>query len=291
VIVPSAAGGAQDTVNRVLAERLQASLKQPVILDFRPGAGGVLGLDALSRAKSDGYTFGIIASSAATTRAVYPNLGVDVRSGLSHLGMYFQCPMVLVVNPDIPANSVPEFLELAKKSPGKLNYSSAGVGNLSHLMAEQFKAATGADIVHVPYKSSAQYVTDLIGGQVEMCFALTTSVLQFIASKQVKALAITSEVRSRALPDLPTMRELGYPQVEYAPWSGLGAPAGISGDIIAQVNGVLAEMVKVSSVIERYRAIGGDTSYSTPQEMTDHLKDDVAFFEKIARARNITATP
>ncbi len=240
LIVPFAAGGSTDVIARVVADAMRGSLGQTLVIDNRGGAGGSIGTAAVAKAAPDGYTIGMgTASTLAINPAAYKSLPYDVINGLEPVGLIAQVPNVITVNPTLPAKTVAELVALAKAQPGKLTYGSAGNGSVSHLMGEQFKLATGTDIIHVPYCGVGPALNDAVGGQIQIMFDNLPTSLPLIQDGKLRALAVSSPKRLAVLPEVPTFAELGLTDLDWMAFFGLIAPAKTPKPVIDKLNAAL----------------------------------------------------
>ncbi|MGE0061979.1 MAG: Bug family tripartite tricarboxylate transporter substrate binding protein [Xanthobacteraceae bacterium] len=249
LIVPFAAGGSTDVIARVVARGLAAELKQQVVVENHAGAGGSLGTGLIVKAPPDGYTLGMgTASTLAINPAAYRNLPYDVTKDLAPISNIAAVPNIMSVHPSVPARDMKEFIALAKAQPGKLSYGSSGNGSVAHLMGEQFKLATGTDLVHVPYRGIGPAMSDAIGGQIQVLFDnLPTSLPQVQAGK-LRALGVSGEARVAALPAVPTFAELGLADLNWMAFFGLVAPAGVPPAIVARLNAAVVKALAVPEV-------------------------------------------
>ena len=242
LIVPFVAGGSADVLSRVLAQRLTKEYGQQMVVENRPGSGGHVGAEAAARSAPDGYTivFGTIGIHAAYT--IYSKLNYDPSRELQPVALYCDVPNILIVHPSVPVKNVKEFIELAKKNPGRLNFGTAGSGSSTHMAGEWFKVYTGVNLTHIPYKGSAQAMQDLLGGQIELMFEnLPTAIAQVRAGK-VRALGMTSRERSPSMPEVPTLAETGVPGFEATAWFTIAAPAKVPAEIIRKLNADMNEI-------------------------------------------------
>jgi len=266
IIVPFAPGGA-DVMARLVADRLSASLGQPVVIENRPGgAGGTVGTKAVTTADPDGYTLTLASPGPITVApVVYKNLDYDPVKQLAPIGLIALSPFVLAVNPDVPAKTVSEFVAYSKANPGKVNFATPGFGTSSHLFGELLKLRTGAEILHVPYRGATPAIADLVAGQVQMFFDNIRNVQPFIQSGKLRALAVTSEKRHPEMPELPTMIESGIDGFFGYYWNGLLAPAGTPQPIIDRLNAIINEGLRtdMSSIVIR---LGMEPKFGTPQD-------------------------
>jgi tripartite-type tricarboxylate transporter receptor subunit TctC len=288
MVVPFPAGGGTDAFARPLTALLSKQLGKQVIIDNRGGAGGNLGAGVAARAPKDGYTYFMGAVHHAIAPSVYKKLDYSLTKDFEPLVVVAVVPQVVVVNPKrIKENDLKSFIDLAKKNPGKLNYASAGNGTSHHLAGELFKIAAGVDIAHVPYKGAGPALQDLIGGQVDAMFDGLGSSAQHIKAGTIKPLAVASNARSSALPEVPTAAEAGLKGYEvstwYALWAVAGSPAAINERMLAEINKALATP-EVKAIWQLQGAIVGP---ATPKEMAAFLAAEIARWEKVARSANI----
>ncbi|MEI6722286.1 MAG: tripartite tricarboxylate transporter substrate binding protein [Betaproteobacteria bacterium] len=287
LIVPFPPGGTVDIVGRLIAPRLAEELGQPVIVDNRPGAAGSIGAEAAAKAAPDGYTMIVVGSSYASGAGLYKT-SYDPVNGIAPISMIASGPFVLVVNPAVKANSLSEFLSLAKANPGKLNFASGGTGGASHLAGEFFRQVSKTDLVHVPYKGGAPALVDLLAGQVQVMFSPVLEGMPHIKSGKLRDLAVTSETRFPLLPNLPTVSEQ-VPGYVVAYWFGMWAPGGTPWEIVMRVNAALGAILKQPAVAERLRSDGVDVAHNSPDEFSRMLGTEIAKWNTVIKAGNITA--
>jgi len=288
-VVPFVAGGPTDIQGRMLGEKLSQRLGQQFIIDNRGGANGNIGLEITAKAPPDGYT---IVIATVGTWAVNPSLykqPFDVTRDFAPIIQVSTSPAVLVVHPSVPARNVKELIALAKSKPGQLNYGSSGVGGLGHISGALFGLMTGTKMVHIPYKSSAPSLTDLIAGQIEVLFNNAISTVPHINSGKARALAVTSLKRMQALPDLPTLDEAGVKGYDNSSWSAIGAPAGTPKEIISKLNSELAAILKLPDIQEKSAAVGADIIGGTPEQFAAYLKSEIAKFARVVKEAKISA--
>jgi tripartite-type tricarboxylate transporter receptor subunit TctC len=289
LIVPYAPGGATDIIGRATAEELSKTLGQSVVVDNRPGAGANLGSEMAARSAPDGYTVLVSASSLhGITPFLYKKLNYDPNKDLEPVVVLASFANVLVVNPQVKANSVKELIALAKANPGKLTCASSGAGSSIHMSCEMFKHMLGLDITHVPYKGSAPAVTDLIGGQVDLMFDNIPSAITQIRAGKLRALATTGAKRASSLPDLPTMEEAGVPGYQSGAWFGLVVPTGTPASIVAKLNAEGNKATQSPAFQKRMSELGYDIVGGTPAQMAAMIKDEYERWGPIVKASGAT---
>ncbi len=290
LIVPFPAGGPNDIIARVVGQKMSELLGQPVVVDNRAGAGGVLGTDAAARSPADGYTIALTSAGAlAIASSLQDKVPYDSTKDLIPITLVAKVPELLVVASGVPAKSLAELLALAKSKPGKFNFASTGIGSMPHLASELFKISTGLDIVHVPYSGAAPAVKDLLGGQVDMIFADIPVLLPHVQAGSLRALAVGSKARAPVLPDVPTLAELGLPQVEAENWYGMVAPAKTPAAIIAKLHAVIIESLRAPEVKEKLTAQGAVLVGNTPEEFTAYIKNETAKWAKLVQSSGAKA--
>lgn len=283
VIVPQAPGGTNDIVARVLAEALGKTLGQPFIVENRPGAGGNIGTQAAAAAKPDGHTLlATISSSQAINPALYKRVPFDPVKDFEPVALIGSVPNVLVVNPALPAASVPELIALARAKPGELRYASAGNGTLNHLLGEMLKSATGTDVVHVPYKGVAPALNDVLGGFVPVAFASLPSVLSHIKGGRLRALGVSTARRSPVLPEVPAIGET-VPGYAAELWIGLFAVARTPKDIVATLHAATFEALGDPAVAQKLEAQGVEVTPGTPDQLADTLQAELALWARVVK--------
>ncbi len=289
IIVPTPAGGPVDVMARLIGNALPTTLGQPVVIENRPGAGNTLGSRQAAEAAPDGYTLMVSAASGLIiSPMIYKNAGYDAAS-FTPVALIAETPQVLVVNPALPVNSLAELIALAKANPGKLNYSTGGVGTVPHLSAELFKKETGTDIVHVPYKGGGPALTAVITGEVQMTLDTLATSLQMVEAGKLRALAISAPKRVAELPDVQTMAEAGYPTLTTGAWTALLAPRDTPPDILAKLNAATNAALKAEPMASALKKLGAQPRGGTPQELADHLKREQMKWAPIVQALNLKA--
>ena len=290
IIVPFPPGGAIDALARLLSQKMSESWGQPVVVENRPGAGGIIGTDAGAKGAPDGYTLTMGAvSTHAINAGLYKKLPYDPVKDFAAVAPVAIVPNLLVVNPSLGVSTVAELIALARSKPGQLSYASAVAGTTLHISCELFKSLTKVDILHVPYKGSGPAVADVIGGQVPiMCDSITSS-QPHIRSGKLKVLAITSAARSSTMPQVPTLAESGVPGYEMHPWFGLFAPAGTPAAVVGKLNAEVARILALADVRERLFAIGAEPMSASPEQFSAMVRADVDKWGKLVRAAGISA--
>jgi len=288
-VVPFVPGGPTDIQGRMLGEKLGQRLGQQVIIDNRGGAGGNIGMELTAKSPPDGYT---IVIATVGTWAVNPylyQLPFDVIRDFAPVTQVSTSPGALIVHPSVPVMNVKELIALAKKRPGELNYGSSGVGGFGHICGELFDLMTGTKMTHIPYKSSAPSLTDLIAGNIQVLFNNLISTTPFVKTGRVRALATTGAKRSPALPDLPTLDEAGLKGYENSSWSAVAAPAGTPPAIILRLHKEFVEILKMPDIQKRHAEVGAEIIASTPEQFHAYLKSELAKFSKLVKAAGIKA--
>ena len=283
IIVPFAAGGPADVYARFLGQRLQEALGQAFVVEDRPGAGSVIGTDAVAKSAPDGYTLLLMSNTHTVNESLIPSKPFALMRDFVPVAPINYSDLVLVVHPSVSANSLADLIKLAKDKPGKLNYASSGPGTPYHMAGELFKAMAGLDIVHVPYKGSSQARTDVLGGQVDMMFDAVTTMSEFARSGRVKALATTGKLRSSVLPGVPTMAEAGVPGYDAVIWLGVMAPRNTPPDIVKRLNAEITRIVSKSEVRDDWAKQGAVAMTMTPDEFARYMTEDIAKWERIVR--------
>ncbi len=283
MIVPFGAGGPADIYARAIAQRLGEPLGQQVVVEDRPGAGSVVGTEAVAKSAPDGYTLLMISNTHTINETLNPKLPYNLLRDFAPITQVNIMPNVLVVSPSFAVNSVKELIALAKSKPGKLNYASSGSGTPYHLAAEMFKAMAGVDIVHIPHKASGEARASVLGGQVELMFDSLPTTQAQIKAGRLKGLAITSTRRSPLLPDVPTMSEAGVPGYEADLWLGLVAPVGTPPAIINRLHAEVVKILQRADVRDSFIQQGTEPIGSTPEQFAAMLKNDVEKWGKVVR--------
>ena len=283
VIVPQAAGGANDAIARIVTQKLGEIMGQTFLVDNRPGAGGNIGTAQAAKAKPDGYTLMLTTNSAHVINpAIYKNTGFDPIKDFEPVGLVANAGYVLVANSAFPANSVADLIAQAKAKPGQISYASAGNGTLNHLIGEMFKHSAGVDMLHVPYKGAGAAATDVAGGQVPVSVQSLPSSLPFLQSGKIKVLGVVNEKRLASLPNSPTIGET-IPGFGSTPWYGLLAPSGTPKDIVAKLQAGLAKTLANKDVIDKLAALGCEVLTASPAQFATLIREDLPRWNKIVK--------
>ena len=288
MIVPYAAGGLPDTMARLLAPKLSEALGQQVLVENRPGAGGISGTEAVAKAAPDGYTLLIAdVGQLAINPHIFSKLPYDALKDLAPVSLLGTSTLFLVLHASVPANTFQDLVALAKAKPGSLNYGSSGLGSIHHITTEAFKLAFGLDIVHVPYKGMGQAVPALLGGQVSMVFSALPAVEGHVQGGKVKLLALSTPQRSAQAPQVPTIAELGAPGFNFAPEIGMLAPAGTPQSIVQRLASEMRKAVRHEEVAQRFRQLGIEPVGNTPQEYAARIRNDYERYGKVVQTSGI----
>ena len=289
IIVPFAPGGSADVFGRFLAQRLQESLGQTFVIDNRPGAGSVIGTDAVAKSAPDGYTLLLMSNTHTVNESLIPNKPFQLMRDFAPIAPINYSDLVLVAKAALPQNSLPDLIKAAKAKPGGMSYASSGPGTPYHMAGELFKAMAGVSIVHIPYKGSAGARTDVLGGQVEMMFDAIPTMTEHIKGGKVKALATTGRTRSAVLPDVPTAHEAGVPGYEATLWLGLMAPKGTPPAIVAKLNAEVAKITVNPEVRRAWTAQGTTAMTMGVDEFTKYMHDDITKWAHIVKVSGAKA--
>ncbi|HTD91872.1 MAG TPA: tripartite tricarboxylate transporter substrate binding protein [Burkholderiales bacterium] len=289
VLVPYPPGGGTDIIARTVTTRLAANLKQQIVIDNRGGGGGNVAHELAARAAPDGYTLLVAISALVTNPAVNPRSTYNPVRDFTPLMLIARSPYRVVIFPGVPANTIQEWVALAKARPGSMNYGSAGSGSAIHLAAELFRMQAGISMVHVPYKGTGPAITDLIAGQIQMIFAGTLSAAPHVKSGRIRALAVTSLKRRADAPDLPTLAETVAPGYEAGEWFSVFAPAGLPKPLIDKLHGELVKTVNDAELKERLIASGMDFVGSTPAELGEVIQRDFAKWTRLVKETGLKA--
>jgi tripartite-type tricarboxylate transporter receptor subunit TctC len=287
-IVSYPPGGPADIVARAVAYDLSPRLGQQVVIENRGGANGNIGAQTAARAPADGYTLFMSTSSHAANVTLYRNLGYDFLKDFVHITNIASYPLILVVNPRVPAKSTAELIALAKSKPGQLSFASAGAGGGAHLAAELFKSMAGIDMLHVPYKGTAPALQDVVAGQVNVMFAGVSAAMPFVQSGQLRALGVSSRTRLRIAPDIPTISEAGLPGYQVASWLGISAPAGTPQAIVKRLNSEVAKVVTTPAFTKRLANDGSEPEVMSAEQFNTFVIAEVGKWAKVIHDAGVT---
>jgi len=287
IIVPFGAGGPTDVFTRAIADELHKSLKQPFVMENRPGAGTIIGSEAAAKSPPDGYTLLMVSATQTTTETLAPNKPFKLMRDFVPVAGLINSELVMVLHPSVPASSVEEFVALARAKPGTLNYASSGIGSNYHMAGELFKNLTGTDIVHVPYKGSAGARNDIISGQVQMMFDSIPTMAQMIQAGRVRALGTSGRTRSAILPEVPTLAEAGVPGYEATLWVGVMAPAATPQPIVELLNMTINEILARPEVKAAWESQGAVPLVMTAAEFGAHVQSEIDKWARIINANAI----
>ena len=287
IVVPFAPGGTTDIVARMIGQRLGPALGTTVVIDNKPGANGIMGSEVVARAPADGHTLVIVAPGHASNVTLYKKLPYDTLTDFEPILLLLTQPSVLVVHPSVPVTSTAELIKRAKAQPGMVSYASGGNGSSQHLAAAMFADMAGIELVHVPYKGSAPAEADLLGGQVNMMLASMVSALPQVKTGRLRALAVSSERRSPAAPDLPTVAEAGVPGYSAVAWAGLLAPKGTPPQTVAALNAAVTRILNEPEVKEKLAGLGADFSPNTPKGFDQFIRSEITRWGDVIRRANL----
>ena len=281
------AGGSAEAGARPLARALEPLLGQPLVFEYRPGNAGGVAMEAIARAPNDGYTIYYFDSGPLTVAPHLNKVGYNNLSSFTHLGHVCGSGSLLVVHPSTPLRTVAEVIEASKKEPNKWSYGTSGVGGPHHLSGEYFKAVTGANLLHVPYKGGGPAMTDLIGGQIPMLFSSLGPAVGAVKGGRIRPIAVTSLARSAAFPDVPTMDEVGLKGFDSTAWYGLLGPAGLPPEVVARWTQALAKVANDKAVMEQINATGCDTAIEAPAKTVERIKADYVKWGRVVKEASI----
>ena len=284
MVVPFAAGGPVDLVGRLLMQKMSVSMGQPIVLDNRGGGGAALGADLVAKSPPDGYTWLLNTGSQTSTPAFNENVPFDAIRDFTAVTMVARnFGQVLIIHPSIPAKNVKELIALARARPGKLNYASAGIGNITYIAAEMMKVAAGVQILDIQYKGTGPATSDLLGGHVDLCFAPTQTSLQLIQSGRVRALAMTAATRWKMLPEVPTMQEAGFKDYDLVGWFGLWLPAGAPPELVARLYSESMRVLADTEIKKRFDDVGLEAVGMPTEAFARYAEKDAAEMRELAR--------
>jgi tripartite-type tricarboxylate transporter receptor subunit TctC len=287
VIVPAPPGGGADIAARLMSQWLSEHLGQPFVIENRPGAATNIGTEVVVRASPDGHTLLVVGGVNAINATLYDKLNFNFIRDIAPVASITHMPFVMVINPAVPATTVPEFISYAKANPGKINFGSNGIGTGIHVAGELFKMMTGVNMLHVPYRGEALTLTDLIGGQVQVSFATLPGSIEFIRAGKLRPLAVTTAKRQEVLPDIPTLSDFltGF---EASGWSGVGAPKATPTEIIDKLNNAINAALSDPKIKARLSGLGGEIFALSPTDFRKLIADETEKWGKVIRAANIT---
>ncbi len=289
IIVPFGAGGPADVFSRVLAQHLSDALKEPFIVEDRPGAGSIIGTDAVAKSPPDGYTLLAMSNTHTTNESLIANKPFQLMRDFVPVAGINYSDLVMVIHPSVPAKDLKEFIAYAKSKPGELNYASSGTGTPYHMAAELFKAMSGTDLVHVPHKASGEMRNSVIGGHVQMAFDAITTMAPNVKAGQVRALGTSAAKRSSVLPGVPTIAEAGVPGYESTIWLGIMAPAGTPKAIVDRLNAEINKVIARSDVKEAWDRQGAVPLLMTPGEFETYLRADIEKWAQVVKTAGLRA--
>ena len=288
-IVPFAAGGGNDIVGRIIAEKLSEALGQPVVVDNRAGAGGIIGTNIAAKAPADGHTMLVNSISLVFNAILRKKLPYDTLNDLAPVTMMAGAPFIVLVHPSVPAKSVGELLTLARSKPGQINYASGGVGSQSHLATELLKLMTKVELAHVPYKGVGPAVSSVVGGEVQLVISPVVSALPQIKAGRLRPLAVTTIERSSLFSEVPTTDEAGVPGYEYNGWYGLLVPAGTSEPVIKRLNTEMDKILNFAAIKEQFGLLGLEPIHTSPEAFGKRLRADFEKWGKVIKASGVKA--
>jgi len=287
LISPFAPGGGNDIISRTLGLAVSRDVGQSIVVDNRPGANTIIGMETVAKAAPDGYTLIMTSSTQAINATLYPKLPYDSMRDFSPVCLVGSSPLIVAVPASSPIRNITELIAAAKANPGELTYPSAGTGNATHLGGELFSSMAGITLVHVPYKGSVPGINDLIAGRLSVVFSTSPSVLPFVKSGKLRAIAVTSSKRSSVMPELPTVAESGLPGFEAGTWYGVLAPAGTSRSVVMRLNAAIVKALALPEVTERFAAQAIDPIGSTPEQFSAYVKSEIVKWAKVIKTSGV----
>ena len=287
VVVPFAPGGGTDILTRIMVPKMNDLLKQQLVVDNRPGAGSQIGAELVAKAPPDGYTILMVDSAFMTNPSLYAKLPYDSQKDFAPVSLSATAPVILIVHPSVPVRTVKELVAFARAHPAALNFASGGPGSSTHLGVELLKYVAKIDLVHIPYKGTGPAVADVLGGQVTMMFAGISSVKQHVEAGRLRAIAVTGEKRSPAMPNVPTFAEAGMPQVDASSYWGALAPARTAPDIVNRLSTTMAQVLKMSDTHDKLVELGFVPIGGSPSEFAELLAKETAKWAKVIKAARV----
>jgi tripartite-type tricarboxylate transporter receptor subunit TctC len=288
IVVPFAPGGGSDFIARFIAQRLTTGLGQQVIVENKPGAGGMLGIEQGVKSPADGYTLTLIASSYTVNPSIY-KFSFDPVNDITPIIQLSQGPLLIVSKPSLPVKSTKELIDMAKAKPGQINFASSGQGSVIHMATELFQSMAGIKMNHIPYKGTGPALTDTLGGQVDIFFSSTATAVPHVQSGKLKAIAVTSAKRIPALPDVPTVGESGLPGYDVILWHGLIGPKGLPRAIVERINGEAGKTLKVKETADQLQQDGVAPAGGTPEQFHAQIKKEIGIWRKVATDAGVKA--
>jgi tripartite-type tricarboxylate transporter receptor subunit TctC len=288
IVVPFAPGGGSDFIARFMAQRLTTSLGQQVIVENKPGAGGMLGIDAGVKSPPDGYTLTLIASSYTVNPSIY-KFSFDPVADITPIIQMSQGPLLVVVRPSLPVKSIKDLIEMAKAKPGQLNFASSGQGSVIHMATELFQAMAGIKMNHIPYKGTGPALTDTLGGQTDVFFSSTATAMPHVQSGKLRAVAVTTAKRIPALPDVPTVAESGVPNYDVVLWHGLIGPKGLPRPIVERINGEVTKALKLKETADQLQNDGVSPAGGSPEQFRAQIEKEIKVWRKVAADAGVKA--
>ena len=283
LVVQAAAGGGLDAVARKFAEQMQKQLGQPVVIDNRAGAGGAIGAESVTRAAPDGYTLLLMSAGETYYKVLNPSVKFDVETDFVPVSLVASAPLILAVNPKLPIKNLSELVAYAKAKPGELSYGTPGIGSPHHLAGEMLAKATGIQLLHVPYRGTSLAVNDVLANQLGMAWSSPVAIQGFVDSGRLIPIALADSKRIGTMPNVPTIAELGYPNVRFDNWFGIAAPKGTPAPVIAQLNGVLQQIGHDTAFLARITEMGFQPTIQGPKEFAALIKADKERYTKLAQ--------
>jgi tripartite-type tricarboxylate transporter receptor subunit TctC len=288
IVVPFAPGGGSDFIARFMAQRLTAGLGQQVIVENKPGAGGMLGIEQGVKSPADGYTLTLIASSYTVNPSIY-KFSFDPVADITPIIQLSQGPLLIVSKPSLPVKSTKELIDMAKAKPGQINFASSGQGSVIHMATELFQSMAGIKMNHIPYKGTGPALTDTLGGQVDIFFSSTATAVPHVLSGKLKAIAVTSAKRIPALPDVPTVAESGLPGYDVILWHGLIGPKGLPRPIVERINSEASKSLKAKETADQLQQDGVAPAGGTPEQFLAQIKKEIGIWRKVAADAGVKA--
>ncbi len=288
ILVGFAAGGTTDVLARIVAKGLGDELGQSFVVENKLGAGSNIATDQLLRKKPDGYTLMMMAVTTTINQTLYKNARFNIEKDIDPIVLVAKVPNILVASKNTPYNNVKEFVDYAKANPGKVNYGSSGAGTSIHLAGELFKQQAGIDMLHIPFNGSGPSMTALVGGQTDVVFENMPAAVPQIKAGKIKAFAVTTDKRSEAFPDVPTLKESGYPQFNVSSWFGLVAPKGTPKPIIDKINATVEKILAKPEVIKQLEGLGAEAEKNTPEQFSKFVNDETKTWGDVIRKGNIS---